>query len=174
MRFRKRCCWLGLACGNRAACLRTWRHNGSSCTCAADAASCNGTDVIAAAGLGGATLRLKVRKQAARFPQASPSQQHRLRKRIKRLRYVLEGAQSLFKRRVTRSCLRGLRQALQALGELHDLQIAQAHYRERAAQDPQAWFAVGYLAGREPELHRAAVQALAKLKSNPPQWRQAG
>lgn len=116
----------------------------------------------------------QVRKQAARFAQASPGQQHRLRKRIKRLRYALEGAQSLFRRGVTRSCLRGLRQALQALGELHDLQMAQAHYRERAAQDPRAWFAVGYLAGREPELHRAAGQALAKLRDSPPRWRQAG
>ena len=118
-------------------------------------------------------LGRQVRKGAARFAQASPSEQHRLRKRIKRLRYVLEGAQSLFKRRATQSCLRGLRQALQALGELHDQQVAQALYRDRAAQDPQAWFAVGYLAGREIGLHADAVQALANLKDSPPPWRKA-
>ncbi len=115
----------------------------------------------------------QVRKGAARFAQASPSEQHRLRKRIKRLRYVLEGAQSLFKQRATQSCLRGSRRALQALGDLHDLQVAQALYRDLAAQDPRAWFAVGYLAGREKGLHADAVQALAKLRDSPPPWRKA-
>ena len=116
----------------------------------------------------------QVRRGAARFAQASTSEQHRLRKRIKRLRYALEGAESLFKRSATQAGLRRMKQALQALGDLNDLQVAQALYRDRVAQDPQAWFAVGYLAGRQQGLHAVAVKALKRLKATPPGWRKAG
>jgi hypothetical protein len=67
-----------------------------------------------------------------------------------------------------------MRQALQALGDLNDLQVAQTLYRDRAAQDPQAWFAVGYLAGRQQGLHAAAVKALKRLKATSPGWPKAG
>ena len=72
--------------------------------------------------------------------------QHRLRKRIKRLRYALEAVQPLLKRKSGTAFLRALRRALGALSELNDLQVADVLYRERAQTEPQAWFAVGYLA----------------------------
>jgi len=110
----------------------------------------------------------QVRKGAARFEAASVEEQHRLRKRIKRLRYALESAEPVLKRKPTQACLQGLRRALQALGDLNDLQVAEALYRQLAAQDPRAWFAVGYLAGQRAGLNEKAARALKKMRDTPP------
>ncbi len=110
----------------------------------------------------------QVRKGASRFDTASVEEQHRLRKRIKHLRYALEAAAPLLPRKTTSACLKRVRQALGALGDLNDLQVAEALYRQLATQDPQAWFAVGYLAGRRAGLHDQAARALKRLRKAPP------
>lgn len=110
----------------------------------------------------------QVRKGAARFEAASAEEQHRLRKRIKRLRYALESAEPVLKRKPTEACLKSLRRALQALGDLNDLQVAEGLYRELAAQDPRAWFAVGYLAGQRAGLNAKAARALKQMRDTAP------
>ena len=97
--------------------------------------------------------------------------QHRLRKRIKRLRYALESVQPLLRRKPGEAFLRALRRALGALGELNDLQVADALYRQRALAEPQAWFAVGYLAARRQAALDASVAALARLTDLKLVWR---
>ena len=103
--------------------------------------------------------------------QASVEDQHRLRKRIKRLRYALEAVQPLLKRKSGAAFLRALPRALGALGELNDLQVADVLYRDRAQTEPQAWFAVGYLAARRQATLDASVAALARLADLKLVWR---
>jgi CHAD domain-containing protein len=110
----------------------------------------------------------QVRKGAGGFGTASVEDQHRLRKRIKRLRYALEAAAPVLKRKPTQACLRRLRRALQALGELNDLQVAEALYRQLAVQEPRAWFAVGYLAGQRTGLVEKAARTLKRMRDTPP------
>lgn len=114
----------------------------------------------------------QILRDAKRFEQADVDAQHRTRKRLKRLRYLLEALQPLFVPAPTKRLLKGVRRALNALGELNDLQAAEALLRDRAATEPEAWFAVGWLAARrEPATHHAAA-ALARLSSFPPVWKQ--
>ena len=113
----------------------------------------------------------QVRRSAPAFGQASVEDQHRLRKRIKRLRYALEAVQPLLKRKPGRAFLRALRRALGALGQMNDLQVADALYRQRALAEPQAWFAVGYLAARRQAALDASVAALASLTALKLAWR---
>jgi hypothetical protein len=41
-------------------------------------------------------------------------------------------------------------------------------YRQLTAQDPRAWFAVGYLAGQRAGLNEKAARALKKMRDTPP------
>ncbi len=107
------------------------------------------------------------RRGAKQFADATTDDQHRARKRLKRLRYVLETLQPLFRPKPTRRLLRALRQALAALGRLNDLQAAAALCRAQAAVDPRAWFAAGWLAAQLAPALKQAVKALAKLAAAP-------
>ncbi len=113
----------------------------------------------------------RVRRAAPAFASASVDDQHLLRKRLKRLRYALEAVQPLCKRKSGEQFLRALRRALDALGRLNDLQVADALYRQRALAEPQAWFAVGYLAARRQAALDTSVAALARLVALKLAWR---
>jgi triphosphatase len=113
----------------------------------------------------------QLRKDAAAFAQAEPAAQHRTRKRLKRFRYVLDSLLPLFKRRPAQRLLKAVCRALDALGELNDLQTAQALCRTQTTSDAQAWFAVGWLAAREEPAMAAAVEALAALTQVQTVWR---
>jgi len=107
------------------------------------------------------------------FDAAPVEQQHRARKRLKRLRYALEFTQRAFPRKPVRQLQRRLAAALQVLGEVNDLQTARAHFEARALEDPRAWFAVGWLTAQQAPLLRAASRALRALKAVPKPWAKA-
>ena len=113
----------------------------------------------------------RVRRAVPTFTSASVDEQHLLRKRLKRLRYALEAVQPLCKRKSAERFLRALRRALDALGQLNDLQVADALYRQRAQAEPQAWFAVGYLAARRQAALDKAAAALTRLSALKLVWR---
>ena len=77
---------------------------------------------------------------------------HRLRKRIKRLRYAVEFSDSLFPAGAVRRYLRPLRQLQDRLGEINDVVVAMVAYRARTDTDPHAMFALGWLAARRDAL----------------------
>jgi CHAD domain-containing protein len=108
-----------------------------------------------------------VRRDMSGFAQASPDRQHRLRKRLKRLRYALEFLQPLLRRKPALGLHARVCGALDALGELGDLQGALAWSRAQAERDPQAWFVVGWLAARREQVLAGATRALARLERAP-------
>ena len=90
---------------------------------------------------------------------------HRLRKRIKRLRYAVEFGATLFHDGAVRRYLRPLRQLQDRLGEINDVVVAMAAYRARTDADPHAMFALGWLAARRDAL-LAQVAPLTKGFAN--------
>ena len=112
-------------------------------------------------------LHAQVQKGIRGFATRTPQAQHRLRKRLKRLRYLTEFVAPALDARSTRF-LDSLQPALSALGRLNDERVAAVLYRELAESgEPNAWFGVGWLAGREALAVAACEQALAHIEDAP-------
>ena len=99
---------------------------------------------------------------AKRFAELDDAQRHRLRKRIKRLRYAVEFSAGLFERKAVRRYLKPLRALQERLGAISDVIVAIDALRGAPERDTRSWFALGWLSAR-----RAALieQAGAELKA---------
>jgi inorganic triphosphatase YgiF len=118
-------------------------------------------------------LHRQVRRDAARFVELDDARRHRLRRRIKRLRYATELSAALWPAQATSAYLRRLQRAQTPLGDYNDAVVALALYRTLAAQDPRAWFAVGWLSARRDALVEPCRRELARLARQPAPWRKA-
>ncbi len=117
-----------------------------------------------------ARLFRQVRRDARRFASLDDAHRHRLRKRIKRLRYVSELAASLYRPKAVRGFLRRLAPVQDALGAYNDLCVAQALFAEPARRDAQAMFALGWLARARDAAVEHCVAALAELRKAKGFW----
>jgi inorganic triphosphatase YgiF len=104
----------------------------------------------------------------ARLPEEA---QHRIRKRVKRLRYSVEFVSSLYPPKAVQRFLKRLRPAQEVLGEYNDMLVAEAAYRARIDDDARAWFAVGWLVGQRPGQLGRCQRALEQLADAAPFWR---
>ena len=112
-------------------------------------------------------LQAQVQKGARGFATRTPQAQHRLRKRLKRLRYLTEFVAPALDAHSARF-LDSLQPALSALGRLNDERVAAALYRELAESgDLKAWFGAGWLAGRQAQSVAACEQALGQMEEAP-------
>jgi triphosphatase len=93
-------------------------------------------------------LYRQVSKDGPGFQQLEPAAQHRVRKRLKRLRYLAEFLAPLFPRRKDRNFINALKPVQDALGLYNDELMALEAYRGLAQRDPAAWFGVGWLTAR--------------------------
>ena len=105
----------------------------------------------------------RVMRDALRYADLDDAQRHRLRKHAKRLRYGVEFSAGLFDEKGVRRYTQALRRLQETLGQVSDVQAAIAHYAPRAGTDPDAMFAVGWLAARREMLVAGAVPALKKF-----------
>ena len=96
-------------------------------------------------------LHRQVVDDGKRFERLDETSQHRVRKRLKRLRYLTECVAPLFGARAVERYLKRLRPAQEALGAHNDAHVALGLYRQAAESDPKAWFAVGWLQARQGE-----------------------
>jgi triphosphatase len=96
--------------------------------------------------------------------------QHRLRKRLKRLRYATEFCAALFPAQQVKRFLAAVAPVQETLGHFNDLCVAIPLYRQAAAQSPEAWFAVGWLSAQREQALAACVSALQPLASVRPAW----
>ena len=115
-------------------------------------------------------LQRQLRRDAKHFGTLPPEHQHRARKRLKRLRYLAEFTAPLFRRSEVSRYFEALAPAQDCLGRLTDQMAAQAAYREAAAAQPEAWFAVGWLSAGHAEAVRAAQEALTQAGKAKPFW----
>ncbi|QNK70229.1 CYTH and CHAD domain-containing protein [Variovorax sp. PAMC26660] len=115
-------------------------------------------------------------RDGARFESLDTESQHRVRKRLKRLRYLAEFIAPLFDAEGKSSSaaeryLKHLRPAQDALGEFNDEAVALALYREAAARDGRAWFAVGWFSARHAVHAKTCRKALGGIEEAPRFWK---
>jgi triphosphatase len=116
-------------------------------------------------------LHRQVARDGRRFEKLEAAEQHRVRKRLKRLRYLGEFIAPLFGPRGAKRYLDELRPAQDALGEHNDAAVAIEAYRQAAERDGRAWFAVGWLAAHQAESAAACHDALRKVADAQPFWK---
>lgn len=112
-----------------------------------------------------------VLRDAAQFAALDDPARHRLRKRIKRLRYAAEFASSLWDTVDMRRGLKPLREVQSRLGELNDVAVAIEAFNAVKDRDPRAWFALGWLAARREALLSETPAALSGLRRARRVWR---
>lgn len=117
-----------------------------------------------------ARLFVQVRRDAGRFGALDDVARHRLRKRVKRLRYLSEFAAPAFGGKRVRSFLKRLAPAQEALGAFNDVCVARALFEGAAGADPMAMFALGWLAHERDDAIVRCTQALARLRRAEAFW----
>ena len=94
-----------------------------------------------------------------RFAQLQEPERHRIRKRLKRLRYLSELMRPLYSRRNVDRFVAALKDLQDALGEYQDAAVGRRLWWAQAGQDPAALFGAGWLTAREEELARCCERA---------------
>lgn len=110
-------------------------------------------------------LHSQVQKDGKQFLALTDEQQHRVRKRLKRLRYLAEFCAPFFPHRKTNAFIAALKPAQDALGLYIDELIALNVYRVMAVENERASFGLGWLTARRlPQAKRCRkeINALAK------------
>lgn len=116
-------------------------------------------------------LRRRSLSKPKQFPRLGEVEQHDVRKRLKRLRYVAELTAALYPAKASRRYVRGLAPAQEVLGTLNDLGVAIQLYREVVPVDPTAWFAVGWLTSRRAAVVKQCVGPLRDAEDAKRYWR---
>jgi triphosphatase len=93
-------------------------------------------------------LRSQALREGKKFTELNETDQHRVRKRLKRLRYLSEFSAPFFKARKLNAFIAALKPAQDALGVYNDELMALQAFRKLAIEDPRAWFGVGWLTAR--------------------------
>jgi len=115
-------------------------------------------------------LHKRICADAEGFAALAPEAQHRVRKRLKRLRYALEFGASLFPKRAVKRYLRELRPAQEALGALNDEAVARALLEARASEGREVWFGLGWLTARREATAAACEAGLRQLAKASRPW----
>lgn len=120
-------------------------------------------------------LRRQALRDHAHFPTLPEEEQHLVRKRLKRLRYLAELTATLFPPKQAARYIKALAPAQDALGSLNDLIVARDTCAALAAEGvPEAWFAAGWAAAQIPAAASACVEPLAAAADAPRYWREVG
>lgn len=116
-------------------------------------------------------LHKQVRRDGRRFEKLPEEKQHRVRKRLKRLRYLAEFVAPRYKHRAVKRYLAALEPAQDALGAHNDAVVAVEGFRAAARTEPLAWFAVGWLTARLDESAARSRRALKAIEGDKRFWR---
>lgn len=143
-----------------------WTHASGLSEAAADEAG----DLRALAEAPLKRLHARIRRDATRFMKVSDAERHKVRKRIKRLRYCVELAADLFPKAAINRFLRALLPVQTAIGGYVDLLVAESALAASAQVEPGAAFALGWIAARRPILLERAAKALKRFAAVKPHW----
>jgi len=120
-------------------------------------------------------LHAQTVRDGRRFESLATEAQHRVRKRLKRLRYLAEFAAPLLADASDDNSaaryLKRLRPAQDALGRFNDEAVALALYQDATARDARAWYAVGWFSARHAAGAKACRKALGKIEKAPRFWK---
>lgn len=112
----------------------------------------------------------KFSRDAARFAALEHEQQHRVRKRAKRLRYALDFSQSLFPARKVARFLDALAAAQDAMGAYTDVLMGEEHLRRCPPDDAATAFARGWLSARREATLAACERPIRRLLKAERPW----
>lgn len=102
-------------------------------------------------------------RQGAHFHQLAIEDQHKLRKRIKGLRYAMEFSASLLAGKSLARLHAALMDIQHTLGDLNDLYVAHDYYQGLSADQPQAFFALGWLKAMQAQKQAEAESDFLRL-----------
>jgi len=108
-------------------------------------------------------LHKQVLVQGKQFMDLPEAEQHSLRKRLKRLRYLAEFAQPLFSARKAKAYLAELKPLQDALGTYQDELAALQAWQTLSGHEPRALFGVGWLSARREGHVQGCQQACDRL-----------
>ena len=109
-------------------------------------------------------------RHGKKFSASSQTQQHDVRKLFKRLRYSIEFASPLFATRKVHALTAALKPVQDALGLYNDELMALQTLGVLAADDPRAWFGVGWLTARIEGNVKGCVKEIKNFASVQPFW----
>lgn len=127
-------------------------------------------------------LHGQVTRDGSRFEKLPIEAQHRVRKRLKRLRYLIDLTATLWtaqagKQHPKHDSRHGIRRYLQrlsaaqaALGAHNDVAVAAEAFRNDAVNHPDAWFAAGWLQAHLAVTARGARKVLVKVDEGGKFW----
>ncbi len=106
-----------------------------------------------------------------KFLALDEAQQHSVRKRLKRLRYVMEFVAPLFNARKVNDTTAALKPVQDALGLYNDELMALHAWRALTADDTRAWFGIGWLTAREQPNAKRCLKKIKTYAEIEPFWR---
>lgn len=112
----------------------------------------------------------RIVRTARRYETLDDTARHRLRRRVKRLRYACEFSASLFRAKPVARYLARLAPLQESLGRYNDLYVGLETYRAAVGDDPRAWFAIGWLVARRDELLAESSKAIRRFAGSKPFW----
>lgn len=115
-------------------------------------------------------LHRKVQRRGPRFDTLAPDAQHRVRKQLKRLRYLAEFAAPLWPRKDVDRYLKRLRPMQDVLGLHNDVVVAAGLYRDESDGSPGFRQAAELLHAHLPSSGKDARRALKKLRNSDRFW----
>ncbi|MDO9236462.1 MAG: CHAD domain-containing protein [Aquabacterium sp.] len=115
-------------------------------------------------------LHSQVVADGSRFTKLPVDQQHQVRKRLKKLRYLCEFAKPLFKPGKVERYLDSLRPAQGALGTHNDDAVALEMWRRHPPVEAAGWFAMGWLSSNQIRTAEVCLKALKKVKDAERFW----
>jgi CHAD domain-containing protein len=115
-------------------------------------------------------LLKKTMGDAIDFESLDPMRQHRVRKRLKRLRYLAEFTAPLHPGDALDGYLRKLKKAQDALGEYNDDMTALAYFQGAGKSRGDAWFMVPWLEAERAQAAGECGRRLRKLARAKPFW----
>lgn len=112
----------------------------------------------------------RIVRSAKRYAELDDAERHRLRKRVKRLRYATEFVAALYRAKPVARYIARLAPLQDSLGRYNDLCVGLATYRAAVGDDPRAWFAIGWLVARRDVLLARSAKALDRFAGSTPYW----
>lgn len=115
-------------------------------------------------------LHHKVISNAEHFSELEVSEQHKIRKTAKQLRYCVEFISSLYPDKKVQQYLKHLQPVQNTLGQYNDLFIAEGIFNKVVENDSSFWFALGWVKAKQPHLQKRSAKALQTFSQAETFW----
>ena len=115
-------------------------------------------------------LHHKVVSNAEHFSELEVTEQHKIRKTAKQLRYCVEFISSLYPDKKVQQYLKHLQPVQNNLGQYNDLFIAESIFNKVVENDSSFWFALGWVKAKQPHLQKRSAKALQTFSQTETFW----